>query len=265
MFATFSVDYDEMFENQVDSFIERKSRHIYQYFSQFRPPLSISDILDSNSILFADEIMDRYFHEIKPDIFISHSHKDFLKVRKFADYLWENFGLISFIDSVFWGYIQDLLAEFENKYGCQEDAVSHVHVFLLASLAKVMDASSGIFFFITPNSLKISNETVITQSSWIYNELEIARLLRRKYSEENLGFDGGQPIFEHFSLENERNEYVLQNILEELPVANGEFMKTWSQQVLEETRSWDTSENDDRAVLALKVLEEMVCLQTSSQ
>ena len=49
-------------------------------------------------------------------VFISHAHKDFETVSSLAGYLYEEYGLRSFIDSVYWGYIEDLLYELNYHY-----------------------------------------------------------------------------------------------------------------------------------------------------
>lgn len=50
-----------------------------------------------------------YWFSISPkDVFISHSHKDINKVKAFAGWLYNCFGLKAFIDSCSWEYCDEL-------------------------------------------------------------------------------------------------------------------------------------------------------------
>ena len=58
---------------------------------------------------FPSEYFDSQF-----EVFISHAHKDETTVKKLAGFLYEKYGLRSFIDSCYWGYANDLLRDLDN-------------------------------------------------------------------------------------------------------------------------------------------------------
>jgi hypothetical protein len=63
---------------------------------------TINTVIESfnrNGRLNAELITANWFPEIEADIFISHSYKDFDDVLSVAGWLYDNFKLISFIDS----------------------------------------------------------------------------------------------------------------------------------------------------------------------
>lgn len=134
-----------------------------------------------------------WFPSINADIFISHSHKDEVSVIQFAGWLKEKFNLVAFIDSLAWGYSNDLLQKIDKKYCKTSDgfysynkrnySTSHVHMMLSIALLKMIDKCESVFFFNTPNSIVLS-ETIkdeeFTLSPWIYAELEMQRLIQHK-------------------------------------------------------------------------------------
>lgn len=161
--------------------------------------------LSPEGFLFAQDIMDDWFPEIKADIFISHSHHDEKLAKKLAGWLYENFGLVSFIDSYFWGYCNDLQKKIDNKY-CMNDgqktysyekrngSTSHVHMMLSMALMKMIDKCECVFFINTPSS--INSETSIeeiskigkaiektTSSPWIYSEILMTKLINKNIPE----------------------------------------------------------------------------------
>lgn len=151
------------------------------------------DTLDGTSI------SEEWFpSEIKSDIFISHSHKDEDLAISIVGWLSEVFGLDGFIDSMVWGYSNDLLRLIDNEYCSNGEnsynydnrnfSTSHVHMMLSTSISKMIDKSESVFFINTPNSISVSKNIKrvhSTLSPWIYFELEMVKRLRRK---SNYGF-----------------------------------------------------------------------------
>jgi hypothetical protein len=137
-------------------------------------------------------IQDNWFPQIKADIFISHAHSDERTVIIFSEILKKYFSLTSFIDSCVWGYSADLLKTIDNKY-CRHPfrkgsyayesrnfSTSHVHMMLSTALMMMIDNCECVFFIDTPNS--VSTEDVIkrTWSPWIYSEISMSRLIKRR-------------------------------------------------------------------------------------
>lgn len=150
----------------------------------------IRDMLKKN-IINGTDIQKEWFPEIEADIFLSHSHKDIKLAEKLAIWLYEKFGLKTFIDSHVWGYANDLLKEIDDEYCLKKNwyydynlrnfSTSHVHMMLNIALFKMMDKCECLFFLNTPNSINLS-ESMKTQtfSPWIYSELVSSKIIRKK-------------------------------------------------------------------------------------
>ncbi|MGE0635806.1 MAG: hypothetical protein AB7G44_09305 [Bacteroidia bacterium] len=132
-----------------------------------------------------------WFPQINADIFISHSHKDEAKAIALAYWLKDNFGINTFIDSCLWSYSIDLLREIDNKYCLNSDghyysyqkrnfSTSHVHMMLSTALMMMIDKTECIFFLNTPNSITTDGVINQTESPWIYSEITMSKLVRRK-------------------------------------------------------------------------------------
>lgn len=147
--------------------------------------------------LDAKQIEEDWFPNIHAKVFLSHSHADEQKVISFAGYLQKEFGITSFIDSALWGYADDLLKRYDNRYCVKKQfpdgnkiysykkrniSTSHIHMLLQGALAKMIDRCECLIFINTPNSIKFwsHGDDSLTASPWIYNELLMANLLRTK-------------------------------------------------------------------------------------
>ncbi len=155
---------------------------------------NLDEFKNADNALNAKEIIENWFPIIKADVFLSHSHKDEKLVIALAGWLSDKFGIRSFIDSTVWGYSDQLLREIDNKY-CQSKSgetydynlrnrsTSHVHMMLSTALADMMDQCECVIFVNTPNSFKpvdyFKNEGN-TESPWIYSEIAMTRILRKK-------------------------------------------------------------------------------------
>lgn len=136
-----------------------------------------------------------WFPHVEADIFLSHSHGDEKLIMALAGMLNEKLGLTTFIDSCVWGYAGDLLKKIDDKY-CLNDkgdtydyvkrnySTSHIHMMLSTALTKMMDKSECLIFVNTPNSITtgdvVKNKT---KSPWIYSEIAMSYLLRKKKPE----------------------------------------------------------------------------------
>jgi len=155
----------------------------------------INSFIKDDASLDGSKMQANWFPQIKADIFISHSHKDEKLALALAGWLQEAFGLTIFIDSCVWGYANDLLKMIDKKYCYQEEtstynyqkrnySTSHVHMMLSVALTQMIDNTECLFFLNTPNS--ITPDTIInkTESPWIYSEISISQLIRKKELQE---------------------------------------------------------------------------------
>lgn len=153
----------------------------------FRDIESLS-VLEDGSI-DGTSVINKWFPDYEADIFLSHSHNDILLAVKTACWLEKNFGLKVFIDSLLWGYADDLLLEIDKKYTYNEStnryiyklrniSTAHVHMMLSTALNDMIDNTECIFFLNTPQSIEISNMEELTYSPWIYSEIKAANILR---------------------------------------------------------------------------------------
>lgn len=137
------------------------------------------------------ELKEQWFPKIDADVFLSHSHKDEEDIIALAGFLFEEFKLVSFIDSTVWGYANDLLKQIDERYCKNTDSntydyerrnysTSHIHLMLNTSLLEMIDNSECIIFIDTPNSIQKVSQTITngTFSPWIYSELNLMKFLR---------------------------------------------------------------------------------------
>lgn len=149
-------------------------------------------------VLDATRIEKEWFPYIDADVFISHSHKDRDMAVGFAEWLYEVFGITSFIDSCVWGYADELLRRIDDlfcvnqrnsdggvesySYQKRNQSTAHVHMILNMALQKMIDRTECLMFLNTSNSLVINNsvEGFATGSPWLYSELTFSQLCRKK-------------------------------------------------------------------------------------
>ena len=55
----------------------------------------------------------------------------------------------------------------------------HVHMMLSTALANMIDKTECIMFLNTPNSVSTRDTKLKTYSPWIYNEIEITRIIEK--------------------------------------------------------------------------------------
>lgn len=142
-------------------------------------------------------IQNNWFPLVEADVFISHSHADKKLANAFAGWLYDEFGLTSFIDSNIWGYVDELLMLINNKYsnrritpygGCLYNhekcnkASQHTNIMLLMALQNMIDKVESVFLLNTDQSINVFEERKMnsTYSPWIYSEIVCTQLIRKK-------------------------------------------------------------------------------------
>jgi hypothetical protein len=157
---------------------------------------SLDSFINTNGSLNGNKIQEYWFPNINSNIFISHSHKDEEIAISLAGWLKECFGLDAFIDSCVWAHADELLKQIDNNhctfqfegktfydYEKRNGSTSHVHMILSTALSKMIDDTECIFFLNTPNSINSSDAVKKTGSPWIFSELAMIDIIRRKTKE----------------------------------------------------------------------------------
>ena len=139
--------------------------------------------LETNTALKASTLWDSFFPCTDIPVFLSHSSQDKTVVRKLANYLYREFGIISFIDSDLWGCIQDLQVEIDKKFCLQPGkqhtydyddrnySTAHTHMILSYALTRMINQSECFIFLKSDNSVAINDSIEGTFSPWIFHEL----------------------------------------------------------------------------------------------
>ncbi|UAN02018.1 hypothetical protein [Achromobacter mucicolens] len=155
---------------------------------------SLDSFRDADGNLLAERIMAEWFPNLRPHVFISHSHKDSDQAIGLSGWLSEQFGLTAFVDSCAWGYAEKLLKAVDKKH-CWDDktdtynyqkrnrSTAHVHLMLSNSLMRIVDSSECVFFVNTPNSISTKGfieSSGTTASPWLYTELMVTQVIRRR-------------------------------------------------------------------------------------
>ncbi len=152
----------------------------------------LSQFMSIDGTLNGSFMQENWFPQIETHIFISHSHSDEKQAITLAGWLFDTFGIRSFIDSCIWKYADDLLKVIDEEYCLQIDgyysykkrnsSTSHIHMMLATALTMMIDKTECLFFLNTPNSINTSeaiNEKK-TKSPWIYSEIAATQIIRKK-------------------------------------------------------------------------------------
>lgn len=156
---------------------------------------TINSFVLQNGKIDGSKMQANWFPQIEADIFISHSHVDEELAIALSEWFHSEFGLSVFIDSCVWGYADKLLKLIDNEYCLNKGgqtynytkrnySTSHVHMMLSTALAMMIDKSECILFLNTPNSITPHYIVSKTESPWIYSEIAMTSLVRRKPLEE---------------------------------------------------------------------------------
>ncbi|MCP1188030.1 toll/interleukin-1 receptor domain-containing protein [Priestia flexa] len=185
MFVGFELKTEESFIDYLEigkKHYDNSKRQVYEKLSQF---LSKDGSIDGTAM------QNHWFPMIDTDIFISHSHANKDKAIALAGWLKKEFDLDVFIDSCVWGFANDLLLSIDNEYCRNVDdtfyvyekrnySTSHVHMMLSTALNMMIDNCECIMFLNTPESIESEDVIKRTKSPWIYSEIAISKLIRRK-------------------------------------------------------------------------------------
>ena len=178
---------------------------------------NLKEYIDNDDGILNSSLIEKdWFPSINSHIFISHSHKNEKIAVSLAGYLNEKFGLECFIDSIIWGYSNDLLKEIDKKYCLLENkktydydkrnnSTSHIHTILSMALLKMIDKTECLFFLNTPESIPIEdtiNNKSFTSSPWIYSEIKFSEIVRKKKSENRPLYKYNSSNFSQDSSEN---------------------------------------------------------------
>ncbi len=179
---------------------------------------ALKDFLFKNESIDGTALKNQWFKVEKADIFLSHSHDDIEKVKAFSGWLYDKFGLTSFIDSSVWGYCDELLKLIDDTYCKNEDgstynyklrnySTSHVHAMLSSAISEMINKAECIIFFNTPNSIVLKDEInkvkeykkEYTKSPWIYYELSMTQMIKKTLpSRRELHFSAKDSLNESF-------------------------------------------------------------------
>lgn len=170
-----------------------------------------------NKTIDGSKLQEDWFPEINADIFISHSHQDEKLAQALAGWLYDIFGIKSFIDSDRWGYIDELLEQLNDEYSDKDELMGYriynykkangvsqnVNTMLTIALHKMIDKTEVILLLNTDNSVKgIKDIDGITYSPWIYSEMVCSDIVRKKpllayrdYKSNKVVYEDGTKIF----------------------------------------------------------------------
>lgn len=156
----------------------------------------LAKYITKDGVINATALKEHWFSVSPKDVFISHSHNDISKVKAFAGWLYDSFGLEAFIDSCSWGYCDDLLKSIDDEYcykpktntydyDLRNYTTSHVHMMLSTALTEMIYNTECIIFFNTPQSINMASELERlrkdkkqkTISPWIYHELSMTTMI----------------------------------------------------------------------------------------
>ncbi len=207
MYRAFNVVIDDYFYNSVlnkhlDSGLKLYNKHLTDVKD------CLKQFIFDNGHIDGSSLKSNWFQVEDVDVFISHSHNDITKVKAYAGWLKDVFGLKAFIDSCAWGYCDDLLKQIDDKYCKKADrktynydlrnyTTSHVHMMLSVALMEMIDRTECIMFYNTPSAVYMADDldTIknskkkVTISPWIYSELSMIMYLRNRAPERILNIN----------------------------------------------------------------------------
>jgi len=165
----------------------------------------IASFVKPDGAVDAASMMGAWFPQTNANVFISHARADKDFAHALSGWLQRRFHLKPFIDSCVWSHADHLLKKIDNKWCYQEDSNTyayekrnvttvHVHMMLSTALTKMMDSCECVFFLNTDNSINsksiedmVAGVNEITHSPWLFHEISMMQLLRRKSKEAHRG------------------------------------------------------------------------------
>lgn len=198
MFSKFNLSISDFFYNSVLNKHLENGKCIYEVHEVISKK-KLKEFIYENGHIDGIALQSDWFQIENVDVFISHSHQDINKVKAFAGWLYDEFGLTAFIDSCVWGYCDDLLKQIDDAYCKKSDGItynyelrnystSHVHMMLSTALTEMIDNTECVFFYNTPKSVSLVDDLnaikcqkkEVTLSPWIYHELFMTSLVRTR-------------------------------------------------------------------------------------
>ena len=152
---------------------------------------ALDTFLTNDGSLDGSRLQEHWFPQIHADVFISHSHNDVEMATALAGCLSVTFGLKPFIDSSVWGCADDLLKQIDDQY-CfdpgrktysyekRNGSTSHIHMMLSTALSMMIDSTECLLFLNTPCSISSNDAISKTQSPWLFMEIAMSRIIRRR-------------------------------------------------------------------------------------
>ena len=243
MFAKFKYTPSPYYGGQFNLHVQ-KGRDIFESTSS-KVRKDLKEFILNNGHIDGTALKEHWFPTINADIFLSHSHNDLEKVKGFAGWLYDTFGLTSFIDSCVWGYCDELLQEIDDEYCWQPKnktynykkrnyTTSHVHMMLASALTEMIDQCECTIFYNTPNSITVSSELSkvkdikkeITLSPWIYHELSVLSTIRTRNPNREFLMHGDSNLFE--SRNELKVEYDVSKFLSSMITLTDNDIVQWS-------------------------------------
>ncbi len=149
----------------------------------------------NNGVIEVKHIEDKWFPNVRCQVFLSHSHKDEDKALALAGFLKDKCNVDVFVDSCLWSFSNDLLKIIDNHccrtksgnydYNLRNITTTQVHLILNMALAKMIHCTECFMFMKTNNSIYKGKNVSIkqTESAWISDELLIANIISRRSKE----------------------------------------------------------------------------------
>lgn len=162
--------------HQINEVVEKIAEKIYNL---------IKDAKHSNDdiILNHNKIKEAFFSPFEPQlknaqVFLSHSHADRNKALEVKNYLESKTNHRVFIDSLFWGYKNNVLKEIK-KHHIDVSKIEDAFTLILRESLQDMIEKCPYFVFLQSNN-SVSNQGLsrTTYSAWVYEELKIAHSIR---------------------------------------------------------------------------------------
>lgn len=187
MYRGFNIELKESFEEK--NSIQRGKSIVKETENELEDSLQYFYL--KQNIINGNKVIEDWFPVLEYDIFLSHSHRDEDLALALGGYLYDNYGLKTFIDSTVWKFSDILLKFLDNKYCKSENgetydyhkrnySTSHVHLMLKSALDKMIDKCEAIFFLNTPNSISANSSVVErTRSPWIFSEIATTQIIRK--------------------------------------------------------------------------------------
>lgn len=166
-------------------------------------------IINSCNIIQSHEIKKLLLPSKHYDIFISHSHKDLELAKGLSNYLQLFFGVSCFIDSLYWGNIDELQEELNRMHLHKDEATGkeyfdhqstmevakHANMILASALTEMIDNCECVFFLNTDNSVIRGTEAISkneTYSPWIYHEVFTTSIIHRRKTDRRAALEEQQ-------------------------------------------------------------------------